>query len=77
MKEAIEKSLEIEKRKYNIAIYGVPENDEDKDIDSVAAILGDGLHLDFDRHVEKMARIARLVLSRWQISFNKNTDQDL
>ena len=61
VKEDVEETLEIERRKYNLVIHGVPETDAEKDIDSVAEIMGEGLHLDFDRHVDKMMRIGRYV----------------
>jgi len=64
VKEDVEETLEIERRKLNIVIYGVPDIDAEKDTDSVEEILTEGLHMDFKRHVEKMMRIGRLTEGR-------------
>lgn len=64
VKEDVDERLEIERRKGNLIIHGVPESNAEKDIDEVAKILGEGLKLDFTRHVDKMERIGREVEGR-------------
>jgi len=64
VKEDVEESMEIERRKGNVVIHGVPELDAEKDMEQVLDIFGKGLHLDFERHVEKMHRIGKLVEGR-------------
>ena len=61
MKEDVDEAMEIERRKDNIIIHGVPETDAEQDIDEVAEMFGTGLKLDFDRHMDKMHRIGKLV----------------
>jgi len=53
VKEDVEETLEIERRKLNIVIHGVQDIDVEKDTDSVEEILSEDLHMDFDRHIEK------------------------
>lgn len=60
----IEEALEIERRKMNLVIHGVPDIDAEQDIDQVAAILCNGLHMDFDRHVSSMMRIGKLDVNK-------------
>ena len=60
VKEDLEEALEIERRKCNLIIHGVEESDAEKDVEAVINILGEGLHLDFERHVDKVMRIGRL-----------------
>ena len=60
VKENVEEALEIERRKMNLVIHGVPETDAEQDIDQVADILGTGLHMDLDRHVSSLMRIGKL-----------------
>jgi len=64
VKEDVEETLEIERRKLNIVIHGVQDIDAEKDTDSVEEILTEGLHTDFERHIEKMMRIGRLTEGR-------------
>jgi len=64
VREAVEEALKIEIRKMNLVIHGVPDIDAEHDFYQVAAILGNGLHMDFDRHVSSMTRI-------WKIEENK------
>ena len=45
VKDDVEETLEIERRKLNIIIHGVPDIDANKDIDSVMEIIGEGLHM--------------------------------
>jgi len=61
MKEDVDEAMEIERRKDNIIIHGVPETDAEQDIDEVAEMFGTGLKLDFDRHMDRMHRIGKLV----------------
>lgn len=55
----IEENREIERRKGNIIMFGVPETDAEQDIDTVDNIFANGLHLDATRHVSKMMRLGR------------------
>jgi len=66
VKDDVEETLEIERRKLNIAIHGVPDRpvDAEKNTDSVEEILSEGLHMDFDRHIENMMRIGKLTEGR-------------
>lgn len=64
VKEDVEEALEIERRKMNLVIHGVPDVDAEQDIDQVANILGNGLHMDFDRHVATMMRIGKLDVNK-------------
>lgn len=64
VKDDVEETLEIERRKLNIVIHGVPDIDAEKDLESVEEIMGEGLHMDFDRHIDKMMRIGRLTEGR-------------
>ena len=52
VKEDVEEALEVERRKLNLVIHGVPESDAEHDIDQIAKILAAGLHMDFERHVD-------------------------
>lgn len=60
VKEDMEESLEIERRKYNLVIHGIPEESLEKDKEELAEILGSGLSIDPDRHVEMMMRLGRV-----------------
>lgn len=64
VREDVEEKLEIERRKENLVIHGVPETDAERDIDTVTQILSLGLHLDFTRYVESMMRIGRVQTER-------------
>jgi hypothetical protein len=59
VKEDVEEALEMERRKMNLVIHGVPETDAEQDIEQVAEILGTGLHMDFERHVATLVRIGK------------------
>lgn len=61
VKEDVEESMEIERRKGNVVIHGVPELDAENDMESVLDVFEKGLHLDFERHVERMHRIGKIV----------------
>src|SRR5664279_3695907 len=71
VREAVEEKLEIERRKRNLVIHGVPETDAEQDIDTFAEIIGEGLHMDFDRHIETLMRIGRLVEGKKRLSLEK------
>jgi len=60
VKEDVEETLEIERRKLNLVIHGVPEVDAEHDIGAISDILGTGLHMEFDRHVASVMRIGKL-----------------
>ena len=64
VKDDVEETLEIERKKLNIIINGMPDIDANKAIDSVEEIIGEGLHMDLDRYVDKMMRIGRLTYGR-------------
>jgi hypothetical protein len=64
VKDDVEEKLEIERRKLNIVIHGVPECDAEKDIESVEEIIGEGLHMTFDRHIDSMMRMGRVTEGR-------------
>ena len=59
VKEDISESLEIEKRKKNIVIHGLPEVDSERDVEAVMEILEEGLRLDGSRHIDRTMRIGR------------------
>lgn len=60
VKGDMEENFEIERRKYNLVIHGIPEgSDEDSDWDKLNDILGDGLNMDPKRHVEMIMRLGR------------------
>lgn len=67
MKQDVEESLEIDKRKCNLVFHGVKESGPDSldkemmspDQDFVEEILKVGLHLDASRHMEKIQRIGK------------------
>jgi len=64
VKEDVEETLEIERRKMNLVIHGVPEVDAEHDIGAISEILGTGLHMNFDRHVASVMRIGKLYENR-------------
>ena len=61
VREDVEETLEIERRKCNLVIHGMPEIDAEKDVESVIEIMTEVLHMDFTGNVDKMQRIGRLV----------------
>jgi chromosome condensin MukBEF ATPase and DNA-binding subunit MukB len=61
VREGVEETLKIERRKCNLVIHGMPEIDAEKDVDSVMEIMTDVLHIYFTGNVDKMQRIGRLV----------------
>ena len=60
VKENIEESWEIERRKMNIIIHGVKDEDAGKDLTALTDLFEDGLKLVFDRHVDKVVRLSRV-----------------
>lgn len=60
MKEDLDEKMEIERRKLNIIIHGVPESDAEQDVGWIDQLFTEGLHLDFQRHVGKSMRVGRL-----------------
>jgi hypothetical protein len=54
VKEDVEESTEIERRRQNLIIHGIPDEDAEKDVEMMIAMFGEGLKMDFERHVEKM-----------------------
>ena len=60
VKEDIEESWEIERRKMNIIIHGVKDEDAEKDLTALTDLFEDGLKLVFDRHVDKVVRLGRV-----------------
>lgn len=60
VKDDFEESLEIERRKNNLVVHGVPESDAEQDVKKILELFDDGLHMDFNRHVENVVRIGRL-----------------
>jgi hypothetical protein len=61
MKEEVEESLEIERRKMNLIIHGLKDDDAEADVDEVIKLFEDGLKMDYSRHVDKIMRIGRRV----------------
>jgi hypothetical protein len=61
VREDVEESMERERRKLNLIIHGIGDEDAEKDVEMVMNIFGEGLKMDFGRHVEKMVRIGRMV----------------
>jgi hypothetical protein len=61
MKEEVEESLEIERRKMNLVIHGLKDEDAEADVDEVIKLFEDGLKMDYLRHVDKIMRIGRRV----------------
>lgn len=59
MKDDLEESLEIERRRINIIIHGLKDDDAFEDVDAVMELFANGLKMDYDRHVDKMMRIGR------------------
>jgi hypothetical protein len=61
VREDVEESMEIERRKLNLIIHGIGNEDAEKDVEMVMAIFGEGLKVNFERHVKKIVRIGRMV----------------
>jgi hypothetical protein len=60
----VEEALEIERRKCNLVIPGMPETDAEQDVGCVVEMMDEVLHVDFTRNVDKVERIGRLVEGR-------------
>jgi hypothetical protein len=61
MKEDVEESLEKERRKMNLVIYGLKDEDGEAYVDEVNKLFEDGLKMDYLRHVDKIMHIGRRV----------------
>jgi hypothetical protein len=61
VKVDVEEALEIERRKCNLVIHGMPETDAEQDLGCVVEMMDEVLHMDFTRNVDKVERIGRLV----------------
>lgn len=59
VKEDVEEKMEIERRKKNLILFGVPESDTGHDDDIVSDIITQALKLDCSRHIETIARIGK------------------
>jgi hypothetical protein len=64
MKVHVEEALEIERRKCNLVIHGMPETDAEQDVGCVVEMMDEVLPMDFTRNVDKVERIGRLVEGR-------------
>jgi hypothetical protein len=64
VKVDVEEALEIERRKCNLVIHGMPETDAEQDVGCVVEMMDEVLHMDFTRNVDKVERIGRLVEGR-------------
>lgn len=60
VKDDVNESIEIEKRKKNVVIHGIPETDGERDVDVALEIFETGLRLDGGRHIERTMRIGRV-----------------
>lgn len=61
VQDEIFEKLEIDKRRSNIVIHNLKEEDDNDDEDAVRRLLGSGLNLDGRRHVESVQRIGKKV----------------
>jgi hypothetical protein len=61
MKDDVEESLEIERRRSNIIIHGLKDENATEDVDEVMDLFANGLKMDFHRHVDKMMRLGRQI----------------
>jgi len=65
VKEDLAEKMEIEKRKQNLVVWGLKENDttsdepKSKDIEAVKEMLKSGLKVDADKHVLEVQRIGK------------------
>jgi hypothetical protein len=57
VKVDVEEALEIERRKCNLVIHGMPETDAEQDVGCVVEMMDEVLHMDFTRNVDKVERI--------------------
>jgi len=60
----VEEVFEIERRKLNLVIYGIPKTDTDQDMDQIAEILTTRLHMNCERHVKKAMGVGELDKSK-------------
>jgi hypothetical protein len=61
MKDGVEESLEIQRRKMNLLIHGLKDEDAEADVDEVIKLFEDGLKMDYLRHVDKIMHTGRRV----------------
>jgi hypothetical protein len=61
MKEEVEERLEMERRKMNLVIHGLRDEDAEAYVVEVIKLFEDGLKMDYSRHVDKIMRIGRRV----------------
>jgi len=59
VKGDVEEQMEIERRRKNLIVFGVPESETGNDIDTVSDIITQALKLDFSRHIESIVRIGK------------------
>jgi hypothetical protein len=62
MKEEVKESLEIERRKMNLVIHGLKDEDAEADVDQVIKLFEEGLKMDYLRHVDKIMRTGQRVI---------------
>jgi hypothetical protein len=60
----VEATLEVERRKGNLVIYGMQETGNEQDVESVVEMMTEVFHMNFARNVKKMILIGRLVEGR-------------
>jgi hypothetical protein len=53
VRKDVEESTEIERRKLNLIIHGLGDEDAEEDAEMVMDIFREGLKMDFERHMEK------------------------
>ena len=60
MKDDMSETLEIKRRQSNLIFHGVKEEDNDDEVRHlIEEILGSGLNLDPNRHIEEVCRIGK------------------
>jgi hypothetical protein len=62
MKEEVEESLEIDRRKMNLVIHGLKDEDAEADVDQVIKLFEEGLKMDYLRHVDNIMRTEQRVI---------------
>lgn len=59
--EDVEETLEMDRLKDNLIIRGMPETDAEQDVNAVAEMLTNAMHMDSARNVENTERIGKFV----------------
>lgn len=59
VQEDVEEKMEIERRKSNLMIFGIKENDPEQDVETLAQIMQEALKVDYSRHVDDMIRVGK------------------